>query len=81
MSIRINPNPASDLLNAIALNKQAQNTALQEISTGQSVNQLSDDPSAAAQVVLNHAQNSENVQYLTNITALQPGKRRRSTRR
>jgi len=72
MSIRINPNPAPDLLADIALDRQEQNTALQEISTGQSVNQLSDDPSAAAQVVLNHAQNSQNTQYLSTISSLQP---------
>jgi flagellar hook-associated protein 3 FlgL len=71
MSVRINPDAAPDLLAAIALNRQAQNTALEQISTGQSVNQLSDNPSAAAQVVLNHIQTSQDTQYLTNITALQ----------
>ncbi len=70
MSVRINPNEAPDLLAAIAMNRQAQNTALQQISTGQSVNQLSDNPSAAAQVVLNHVQTSQNTQYLSNISAL-----------
>lgn len=72
MSIRVNPNPAPDLLVEIAQNRQAQNTAIEQISTGQSVNQLSDDPAAAAQVVLNHVQNSQNAQYLKNITSLQP---------
>ncbi len=54
---------APDLLAAIAMNRQAQNTALQQISTGQAVNQLSDNPSAAAQVVLNHIQTSQDTQY------------------
>jgi flagellar hook-associated protein 3 FlgL len=70
MSLRINPDPAPDLLVAIALNRQSQNTALQQISTGRDVNQLSDNPSAAAQVVLNHVQTSQDTQYLANISAL-----------
>jgi flagellar hook-associated protein 3 FlgL len=71
MSIRINPNPATDLLADIALNRQAQDTSLEQISTGQSVNQLSDNPSAAAQVVLEHVQNSQNTQYLQNDSSLE----------
>src|SRR5271170_7844578 len=70
MSLRINPNPGPDLLSAIALNRQAQNTALQQISTGLQVNQLSDNPAAAAEVTLNHAQNSQDSQYLQNISDL-----------
>jgi flagellar hook-associated protein 3 FlgL len=70
MSVRINPDQVPDLLAAISLNRQSQNTALQQISTGQSVNQLSDNPSAAAQVVLNHVQSSEDTQYLSNISNL-----------
>jgi flagellar hook-associated protein 3 FlgL len=70
MSIRINPDQAPDLLVAIAMNRQSQNSALQQISTGRSVNQLSDNPAAAAQVVLNHVQSSQDSQYLTNISAL-----------
>ncbi len=71
MSVRINPDPAPDLLAAIAENRQSQNIALQQIATGQAVNQLSDNPSAAAQVVLNHVHTSQDTQYLQNITALQ----------
>jgi flagellar hook-associated protein 3 FlgL len=71
MSIRINPDPAPDLLAAIAQNRQEQNIALQQLSTGRSVNQLSDNPAAAAQDVLNHVQTGQDTQYLQNITALQ----------
>ncbi len=70
MSLRINPNPAPDLLAAIALNRQSQNTALQQLSTGLAVNHLSDNPAAAAEVTLNHAQVSQDTQYLQNITNL-----------
>jgi flagellar hook-associated protein 3 FlgL len=68
--LRINPNPAPDLLAAISQNRQAQNTALQQISTGRQVNQISDNPAAAAEVMLNHALVSQDNQYLQNITDL-----------
>src|ERR1700682_393713 len=70
MSIRINPNPATDLLVAIALKRKAQNTALQQLASGRLVNQLSDNPAAAAEVTLNHAQSSQDDQYLQNISGL-----------
>ncbi|MBZ5659220.1 MAG: flagellar hook-associated protein FlgL [Acidobacteriia bacterium] len=70
MSVRINPNPAPDLLSAIAQNRQAQNTALLQISTGRSVNQISDNPAATAEVTLNHVQQGQDTQYLQNITSL-----------
>jgi flagellar hook-associated protein 3 FlgL len=70
MTLRINPNPAPDLLAAIAQNRQAQNTALQQISTGRQVNQLSDNPAASAEVTLNHVLGSQDDQYLQNISSL-----------
>src|SRR5713101_9954525 len=70
MSLRINPNPAADLLAAIELNRQAQKTAQQQIATGRQVNQISDNPAASAEVTLNHIQASEDTQYLQNISAL-----------
>ena len=70
MSIRVNPNPVPDLLSAIELDQQAQNTALQQLSTGRAVNQLSDDPAAAADVVFTHIQGSQDDQYSQNISDL-----------
>jgi len=70
MSIRVNPNVTPDLLQAIALDRQAQTTALQEISTGQQVNQLSDNPAAAADVVLSHIQSGQDDQFLQNASDL-----------
>jgi flagellar hook-associated protein 3 FlgL len=70
MSIRINPNPAPDVLASIALDRQNQNTALLQISTGLQVNRLSDNPSAAAQDMLDHVQNGLDSQYLQNISNL-----------
>jgi flagellar hook-associated protein 3 FlgL len=71
MGIRINPDSAPDLLAAIARNRQAQSTALQQISTGREVNQLSDNSAAAAEDVLNHVQSNQDDQFLRNISALQ----------
>jgi flagellar hook-associated protein 3 FlgL len=70
MSLRINPNSAPDLLLAISQNRQAQNTALQQISTGRKVVQIADNPAAAAEVVLNHVESAQNDQYLQNISDL-----------
>jgi len=70
MSIRINPDPAPDLLAAIQLDQQKQSTATQQVSTGRPVNSLSDNPAAAADVVFNHIQGSEDDQCLQNISDL-----------
>lgn len=70
MSIRVNPNVAPDLLAALELDQQQQNTALEQLSTGQSVNQLSDNPAAAADVVFTHIESSQDDQYLQNISDL-----------
>jgi flagellar hook-associated protein 3 FlgL len=71
MTLRVNPDPAPDLLAAIALNRQNQSTALQQISTGRLVNQLADNPAAASQDTLNHVQSSLDDQFLRNISFLQ----------
>jgi flagellar hook-associated protein 3 FlgL len=72
MSIRLNPSPLPDLLASIQQSEQNLNTATQQLSTGRAVNQLSDNPEAAAAVVLNHNQSSQDDQFLQNISTLQP---------
>jgi flagellar hook-associated protein 3 FlgL len=71
MSIRVNPNIVPDLLASIEQAQQSAQTATQELATGRSVNNLSDNPSAASALVGNDAQTSENDQFLTNLTDLQ----------
>lgn len=71
MSIRLNPNPVPDLLAALQENQQSLNTATQELSSGRSVNQLSDNPAAAASLVRNHDQSSQDAQFVQNIGTLQ----------
>jgi len=70
MSIRVNPDPSTDLLAAIALNRLAQSTALQQMASGRSVNQLSDNPAAASEDVLNHVQSNQDHQILQNLSSL-----------
>jgi flagellar hook-associated protein 3 FlgL len=72
MSIRLNPNPLPDLLAAIQQSEQNANVATQQVSSGRRVNQLSDDPAASANIVLNHNQSSKDDQFLQNIATLQP---------
>jgi flagellar hook-associated protein 3 FlgL len=71
MSVRLNPNPLPDLLAAIQQSTQNQDTASQELASGRRVNQLSDDPAAAANLVANHSQSSQDDQFLQNIGTLQ----------
>jgi flagellar hook-associated protein 3 FlgL len=71
MSIRVNPNLLPDLLASIEQSQQNQSTSTQQLSTGRLVNSLSDNPSAAAAIVLNHDQASQDAQFLQNIGNLQ----------
>jgi flagellar hook-associated protein 3 FlgL len=71
MSIRLNPDQLPDLLAAIQQSTQNQDIASEELSTGQRVNQLSDDPAAAADLVANRSQSSQDDQFLQNLGTLQ----------
>lgn len=71
MSIRVNPDILPDLVASIEQAQQEAQTATQQMATGRSVNNLSDNPAAAAALVGNDALTSENDQYLTNLTDLQ----------
>ena len=71
MSIRLNPDLLPDLLASIQQSQANQNTATEQLSSGRSVNQLSDNPAAAAAVVQNHNQASQDVQYLQSMDSLQ----------
>ena len=71
MAIRLNPNPVPDLLVAIQQSRQNMNTATQQLSSGKSVNQLSDNPAAVAAVVQNHDKAGQDDQFLQNLDSLQ----------
>ena len=69
--MRVNPNPLPDLLSALEQTQQQINTDSEQISSGQSVNEPSDNPSAAALLVENANQTSEADQYLRSISSVQ----------
>ena len=71
MAIRLNPNQLPDLLLSTQQSRQNLNTATQQLSTGRSVNALSDDPAAVAQLVRNHDQAGQDDQFLKNQSTLQ----------
>jgi flagellar hook-associated protein 3 FlgL len=69
--MRVNPNPLPDLLAALDLGQKQINSDLGEIASGESVNVPSDDPAAAAGLVLNADQTSGADQYLRSIGSIQ----------
>lgn len=71
MSIRLNPDLLPSLLASIEQSQQNQTVATQELASGRTVNQLSDDPVAAAQVVQNHNQSGTDSQFLQSLSTLQ----------
>ena len=70
MGIRVNPNLYSVILNGLQVNAQQVNQALEQVSTGQKLNTLSDDPVAAASLVNLRMQSGSISQYLQNISSL-----------
>lgn len=71
MTIRVDPNLAPALLDAIELSRQQQAQAVEQISSGRAVNRPGDDPPAAAALVINHFQAAQDDQFLRNITYFQ----------
>jgi len=69
--MRVNPNPLPDLLAALDLGQKQINTDLAEIASGQSVDAPSDNPAAAAGLVLNADQTAAADQYLRSIGSIQ----------
>ena len=70
MGIRVNPDLYSVVLNGLQVNTQQENQALQQVSSGQKLNSLSDNPTQAASLVDLRMQSSSDTQYLQNISSL-----------
>lgn len=68
--MRVNSNMVPDILADLQQSQSALNTALQEVSTGKSVNEPSDNPSAAAQMVENSVETANVDQYTQNISSV-----------
>ncbi len=69
--MRVNPNPMPDLLAALNQAELQTQQASVEISTGRSVNQPSDNPTAAALLVANNDAATFNSGYLQSLDAVQ----------
>src|SRR5579871_6567405 len=69
--MRINPNSIPDLLSALEQTQQQVSTDMQQIASGQSVNQPSDNPAAAGLLIENADQTSEADQFLRSIGSVQ----------
>lgn len=69
--MRVNPNPMPDLLAALNQTKLEAQQAELELASGRSVNQPSDNPTAAALLVENNDQATFNAGYLQSLTAVQ----------
>lgn len=71
MGLRIVPDLYSMTVDAIENDRQRLNTALQQISTGQSVNSPSDNPAATAALIENMAQTNANDEYQKSVSSMQ----------
>jgi flagellar hook-associated protein 3 FlgL len=70
MGIRVTPDVYTVILNGLQSNSQQLNQSLQQISSGQKLNSLADNPAAAASLVTLRMQSSSDNQYLQNISSL-----------
>jgi flagellar hook-associated protein 3 FlgL len=66
--MRIDPNMVPEILSDLQQSQVSLNTALQQVSTGKSVNVPSDNPSAAAEMVQNTIETGDVDQYTQNVT-------------
>ena len=65
--MRVNPNFVQDVLGSLGLTQQQEETALQQLSTGQRINKPSDDPAGAAVLLQVLDQSSQADSYLQSI--------------
>jgi len=68
--MRVDPNMVPDMLAAIQQSESTLSTALQQVSTGKSVNVPSDNPAAAAEMVQNTIETADVDQYTQNVSSV-----------
>jgi len=68
--MRVDPNMVPDMLAAIQQSESSLSTALQQVSTGKSVNVPSDNPAAAAEMVQNTIESADVNQYTQNVSSV-----------
>ncbi|HTZ96948.1 MAG TPA: flagellar hook-associated protein FlgL [Terriglobales bacterium] len=69
-SIRVNPYPMPDILDALEKLQQQQDTATLELSTGSTINKPSDNPAGAAEQVMVQESSSLNDTYQQSISSI-----------
>jgi flagellar hook-associated protein 3 FlgL len=67
--MRIDPNTTPNILQDLQQSQTVLNTALQQVATGLSVNNPSDNPTAAAEMVENSIESANVDQYTQNVTS------------
>ena len=67
--MRVNPNFVPDIENALNQSQAELNTALEDVATGKSVNQPSDNPIASAALVQNQIETADVDQYTQNVSS------------
>ena len=70
MGMRVNPDFYGTVLTGLQQNERQMDQALQQIASGQKLNNISDDPAAAATLVNLRMNADSNNQYLENVTSL-----------
>jgi flagellar hook-associated protein 3 FlgL len=68
--MRVNPNYTADMVNLLAQAQQSQTNALQQLSTGRSVTNPSDDPAAEATMVAENSRSAADDQYTASSNSL-----------
>jgi len=71
VGLRVNPDLYQTVVQGIDQLRQTENTDLEQMSSGKRINNLSDDPAAVAQLILNEGQTSDVDQYLANVKTVQ----------
>lgn len=67
--MRVNPNFVPDIENALNQSQSVLNTALEDVATGKSVNQPSDNPISSAALVGNQIETADVDQYTQNVSS------------
>jgi flagellar hook-associated protein 3 FlgL len=68
--MRINPSMVNNILSELQQTQATLNTALQQVSTGKSVNAPSDNPAASADMVANTIETGQVDQYTQNVSGV-----------
>jgi len=71
MGMRVNPDLYQTIVQGIEQLRESESNSLQQMSSGKQFSNLSDDPAAVAELILNEGQTSNVDQYVKNVTTVQ----------